>query len=61
MANEKQPEELEEPEEPLARPKKPEHPSEVPETGDKHQLSIWILLAVISLSAFFAALQRKEN
>lgn len=64
MVNEKLPEE---PIKPPARPKKPdipgkpELPSDVPETGDKYQLSLWILLAVISMSAFFAALQRKEN
>ena len=64
MVNEKLPEE---PGEPPAGPKepdipaKPEFPSDVPETGDKYQLSLWILLAVISMSAFFVALQRKEN
>ena len=64
MVNEKLPEE---PGEPPAGPKepdipaKPEFPSDLPETGDKYQLSLWILLAVISMSAFFVALQRKEN
>ncbi len=64
ILNEKLPEE---PGEPPVKPQnpdipgKPEIPSDIPETGDKYQFSLWILLSVISMSAFFAALQRKEN